>query len=102
MRSRRGVAPRGVVFPRFLEAADGRDNGACLFKFSTGDAVARPNVAHMLRWKGSRLVSHGGVGFKNTSVEKKSYILANNVNENESPFRVPADLLAYPPDLFLL
>ena len=40
--------------------------------------------------------------FKNTSVEKKSYILANNVNENESPFRVPADLLAYPPDLFLL
>ena len=33
---------------------------ACVFKFSACDALSRPIAAHMLRWEGSRLVSHGG------------------------------------------
>ena len=36
---------------------------ACALKFAACDALSRPIAAHMLRWEGSRLVSHGGVGF---------------------------------------
>ena len=35
---------------------------ACVLKSSACDALPRPRAAHMLRWEGSRLVSHGGVG----------------------------------------
>ena len=65
VRSWRVVAPGGVVFPRFFEVAlmdaTAFRSRACVFKFPACDALSRPIVAHMLRWEGSRLVSHGGV-----------------------------------------
>ena len=48
---------------RLLMGATVMPSRACVFKFSACDALSRPIAAHMLRWEGSRLVSHGGVGF---------------------------------------
>lgn len=67
-RSWRGDAPGGFIFPLLFEVAGGGGCDArpcvCVLKFFACDAISGARAARMLRWEGSRLVSHRGGGIR--------------------------------------